>query len=356
MREELQNAASTPPTRLKIGGMNCQGCVANVTQAVLKVPSVARAEVSLEPGSAVVYWKPGADPNPAEVAQSILSAGHPAEIIPAGPAGELRFQVAGMTCGNCAAKVRVAAVGVRGVASAEPDVETGTVWVRWESGEEPNPDAVVAALKSAGYPARAAVPLADGSSRSTPSWRQGWGFNVRFGGITLLTLLLCEWGFGLGMERGYRWLAFGLGLAVQVFCGGRFYRGAWQQLRVGKSNMDTLVSLGSTAAFGYSAWGLFAGFTGHLYFMEAVGIITLISIGHWMEGRVSARAADALRALMHLAPDTARWLSAAGVETEVPVAKLGVGDRVLLKPGDRVPVDGEVEEGASAVNEAMLTG
>jgi Cu+-exporting ATPase len=147
--------------------------------------------------------------------------------------------------------------------------------------------------------------------------------------------------------------------------------------------MDTLVALGSTTAFGYSAWAFLAGWPGHLYFMEAASIITLISVGHWIEARVSEKAASSLKALMTLAPETARRLESRApkakptsasfnllnssfkattpaatewVEVEIPVAQLWVGDRVVLRPGDRVPVDGEVVEGESAVDEAMLTG
>ncbi len=120
--------------------------------------------------------------------------------------------------------------------------------------------------------------------------------------------------------------------------------------------MDTLVALGSTTAFGYSAWALLSGFGGHLYFMEAAAIITIISVGHWLEARVGVRASSALRGLLDLAPAVARRLDSGGAETEVPVAELQAGDRVSLRPGDRVPTDGEVVEGGSAVNESMLTG
>ena len=120
--------------------------------------------------------------------------------------------------------------------------------------------------------------------------------------------MLGEWVFDLGMVRWFQWLSFALASGVQIFCGAQFYRGAWRQLRVGNSNMDTLVALGSTTAFGYSAWALFAGAGGHLYFMEAAAIITLISVGHWIEARVSARASSALKALLQLAP-TARRLA-----------------------------------------------
>src|SRR5437899_998632 len=158
------------------------------------------------------------------------------------------------------------------------------------------------------------------------------------------------------MNRWFQWVSFLLAGVVQAFAGARFYRGAWSQLKAGSSNMDTLVTLGSTAAFGYSAWALLSGEGGHLYFMEAASIITLISVGHWLESRMSLRASDALRKLLDLAPAQARRRDHEGRETEVPVADLEVGDVVELRPGDRVPTDGEVIEGESAVDEAMLTG
>ena len=101
--------------------------------------------------------------------------------------------------------------------------------------------------------------------------------------------------------------------------------------------MDTLVALGSTTAFAYSAWALFSQAGGHVYFMEAAAIITLISLGHWLESHASARASSALRQLLNLAPALARRRNPNGDETDVPVAELQAEDRVLLRPGDRVP-------------------
>ena len=120
-----------------------------------------------------------------------------------------------------------------------------------------------------------------------------------------------EWGFGLGLKPWFQWLSFALAGAVQIFAGAKFYRGAWNQLKIGSSNMDTLVALGSTTAFGYSAWALLGGLGGHVYFMEAAAIITLISFGHWLEARVSARASGALEKLLNLAPQTARTIGIA---------------------------------------------
>jgi Cu+-exporting ATPase len=120
--------------------------------------------------------------------------------------------------------------------------------------------------------------------------------------------------------------------------------------------MDTLVALGSTTAFIYSSWLLFSGAAGHLYFMEAAAIITLISVGHWIEARVSQRASSALRKLINLAPQTARRLTESSEEIEVPAAALAVGDRIALRPGDAIPADAEVIESISSVDESMLTG
>src|SRR4029077_8939379 len=142
----------------------------------------------------------------------------------------------------------------------------------------------------------------------------------------------------------FQWVSFAVAGIVQVFAGARFYRGAWSQLKAGSSNMDLLVALGSTTAFAYSTWALFAHAGGHLYFMEAAAIITLISVGHWMEARVSAQASSSLRALMHLAPARARRPQPDGNENEVAVAVLQLSDVIVLKPGDRVPTDGEVLE------------
>jgi Cu+-exporting ATPase len=269
-----------------------------------------------------------------------------------------------MTCQGCVRAVTRAIETLPGVQSATVDLETGRATVRWAAAAASDPPAVIEAVRNAGFEAEPIAATADPGTPDGPgaaareAWSplSGWRFNVVVGGTVAALLMLGEWVGRLGMERWFQWLSFALALPVQALCGARFYRGAWNQLRVGQSNMDTLVALGSTTAFGYSAWALFAGWPGHLYFMEAAGILTLISLGHWLEARASARAADSLRALLDLSPPQARWLNATGVETAVPVARLVPGDRVLIKPGDRVPVDGRVVEGTSTIDESMLTG
>jgi Cu+-exporting ATPase len=259
-----------------------------------------------------------------------------------------------MTCANCARHVTEAIQSVPGVRSAGVSLESKTAMVQWN--ELPNVPAVVKAVQKAGYAAEEAS--ASGHTHAS----QDWQFGLWLGIFVTALLMAGEWIFGLQMSRWFQWISFVLAGAVQIYCGAPFYRGAWRQLKTGSSNMDTLVVLGSTTAFGYSAWALLSRASGHLYFLEAAAIITLISIGHAIEARVSEHASGALKALLNLAPQTALVISSrGGVSTainylEIPVSDLRLDDEVLLRPGDHVPVDGTVVEGESTVDESMLTG
>jgi Cu+-exporting ATPase len=292
------------------------------------------------------------------------------------------LRVSGMTCNNCARKVTEAAQKIPGVHSVSVSVAAERASVRWESAEAKNVSAVLSAITQAGFTAK------EITAEKTDAVRQNrWQWNLIVGLTVTAALMIGEWIFHLAMMPWFQWLAFALAGVVQIFCGAQFYRGAWRQLKIGSSNMDMLVALGSTTAFGFSCWVLFSGHGGHVhvYFMEAAAIISLISAGHWIEARVSDQASGALKSLLNLAPPTARKVQSpksevqnpAGqpfnlktlsfskseignrkseIEVEVPVSELKIGDRIALRPGDRVPVDGVVLEGESAVDEAMLTG
>jgi Cu+-exporting ATPase len=265
------------------------------------------------------------------------------------------LSVSGMDCSNCSRRVTEAIQSVPGVHSAMVSLDSRQASVRWAPDAERDVPAVTRAIEEAGY---GAAVIETSSHEHKPGEHQlaGWQFTLWIGLLGTAPLMLGEWLFGLGMMAWFQWIAFLFAAIVQVFAGAQFYRGAWNQLKRGSSNMDTLVALGSTTAFAYSAWALFGGRGGHVYFMESASIITLISLGHWIESRVSVRASDALKQLLNLAPQTARRRNADGGEGDVPVSGLQAGDLIALRPGDRVPTDGEVVEGDSAVDEAMLTG
>ena len=345
--------AAAETTLVLVKGMTCQNCARHVREAVQGVPAVESASVDLEQGEVNVRWRTTATPDEGAIFQAIRQAGfQPQAVTPT----RTDLMVRGMTCQGCARHVLEALRAVEGVARAEVDLDNGSARVHWRPGRAGDANALVAAVKKAGYDPQVQSPT-DGR-RAPSKWSPfaGWQFNVLVGSILTAPLLVLEWIMGVGMERWYHWLAFALVLPVQTACGARFYRGAWNQLKVGSSNMDTLVVLGSTTAFAYSTWGVFSGWQGHLFFMESASIVTLISMGHWVEAKVSARAAKSLRALLNLTPPMARVREPGGAETQIPVANLKVGDLVVTKPGDRVAIDGEVVEGMSVVDESMLTG
>jgi Cu+-exporting ATPase len=201
-----------------------------------------------------------------------------------------------MTCQSCARNVRDALQRVEGVRSAVVNLDTERATVRFADDTTPPTSELIESVKREGYSAN----LADATENAElASAGGGWRFNAILGLIVSVPLMLAEWIFHFDMHGWFGWLSFIAVAPVQFICGWRFYRGAWQQLKVGQSNMDTLVALGSTTAFGFSVYGLFASHI--ISIREAAAIITLISIGHYLEARAGQRAAGAVRSLLKLA-------------------------------------------------------
>jgi len=361
IKADARQSANT--TELLVGGMTCANCARHVADAIQGLPGVRSAMVSLENKKAAVRWNPGAVVNVPAVIAAVKNAGFEAKEAPASSTTELL--VSGMTCQNCVRHVTEAIQGVRGVLRASVSLEAGRATVHWNATAPANTVALLSAIAAAGYEAKPADAAHDHGEHR----RSRWQWNLIVGAVVTVTLMIGEWVLGLAMKPWFQWLSFALAGVVQLFAGAQFYRGAWNQLKVGSSNMDTLVALGSTTAFGYSAWALLAGIGGHLYFMEAAAIITLISTGHWLEARVSDKASGALKSLLNLAPQTARKIIGRAdlpvgqdtqqrvpTEQDIPVSDLKIDDAVALRPGDRVPVDGMVVEGDSTIDESMLTG
>jgi P-type Cu+ transporter len=263
------------------------------------------------------------------------------------------LRVTGMSCGNCARHVTDALQKVQGVRSASVSLDSQKASVRWESGSSPRTSDLIRAVEGAGYEAEI---IAYDPHEHAEHKMVDWQLSLWIGLLGMVFLMAGEWIFRLGTTPWFRWVSLLIASLVQVLGGTPFYRGAWRQLKMRSANMDTLVALGSSTAFIYSVWALLTNAAGHLYFMEAAAIIALISLGHWIEARVSVRASSALQALLSLAPETARRRTADGAEIEVPLSELKPEDLVLLRPGERIPTDGIVLEGDSSVDETMLTG
>ncbi|TDP88004.1 Cu+-exporting ATPase [Aquabacterium commune] len=286
----------------------------------------------------------------------------------------LLLAVRGMTCAACVNRVERALRKVPGVAQAQVNfaTETASVVLAPTAGEAPVPDAarLIAAIEAAGYHAQlqeADHPLADEHA----SWWSVWGA-VCLGALASVPLVLpMLWG---DHHFWPAWVQFALATPVQFGLGARFYRAGWAALRDGSGNMDQLVALGTSAAWGLSVWlwwqhGLAPASGAHshtvgampeamppaLYFESSAVVITLVLLGKALEARAKRQTTLAIRSLQSLRPDTVRRLGPQG-EVEVPLAQVLVGDVLVVLPGARVPSDGLVQEGSSHVDESLLTG
>ncbi|MEO6278366.1 heavy metal translocating P-type ATPase [Roseateles sp.] len=268
--------------------------------------------------------------------------------IPSSALHDVTLQVGGMTCASCVRRVEKALQAVPGVQAASVNLATEKASVQ----ALPNVPvaALTAALGKAGYPAtvvEAAAPPAAEPAGGLPVW-----WPVAAGAVLTLPLMLPML-LGLMLPG---WLQLLLATPVQFVLGARFYRAGWHALRAGSGNMDLLVALGTSAAYGLSLW-LLLSHPGHahLYFEASAAVITLVLLGKWLEQRAKRQTTDAIRALNALRPTTARVLRGEA-EVEVPVADVRVDDVVVVRPGDRIPVDGEIASGESHVDESLITG
>jgi Cu+-exporting ATPase len=258
----------------------------------------------------------------------------------------------GMSCASCVSHVEQALSGVPGVVKAEVNLATNRARVALMAPAAP--DALIRAVEDAGYEAQVA------SSEVAPaeSWRKEL-LPAVLASLAAMPLVLGMAGDLAGqawMVPG--WIQLVLATPVQFWLGARFYRAGFKALRHGRGTMDLLVALGTSAAYGLSLWMLLAAHPGHqphLYFEASVVVIALVLVGKALEARAKTQTAAALRSLLALRPETARVLGG-GQEFEVAVATVTVGMQVVLRPGDRVPVDGRVAEGAGSFDESLLTG
>lgn len=262
---------------------------------------------------------------------------------------KLDFAIMGMTCAACAGRIERALNKLPGVQEASVNLATerAQVWTNAEGMAQQ----VEQAVDKLGYQARLLLPdavpvIAEGA-------QDGW--KVALAALLTLPLVLPM----AGMLAGYHWMPPGwvqflLATPVQFWLGARFYRSGWKAALNLSGNMDLLVALGTSSAYGLSLYLLWQG-SSHLYFEASSAVITLVLLGKWLESRAKRQTTEAIRALQALRPETAR-VRRDGAEHDVPLNSVQVGDMVVLRPGERVPVDGIIREGSSHLDEAMLTG
>ncbi len=255
---------------------------------------------------------------------------------------EVELPIGGMTCAACVRTVERQLAGTEGVESASVNFATHTASVRFDSGRT-RVESLIAAVEDVGYE----VPR---ESQEAAAEAEAKDLRRRL----LVGAVFAAPVFVLGMLEKLPLVQLVLTLPVLLYAGLPFFRAAWVGARHGSANMNTLIAVGTGAAFSYSAWVVGRGGQ-DVYFEAAAVIVVLILLGRTLEARARGHASDAVRRLMRLTPATARVIRD-DAEVEIPLASVVPGDVVAVRPGERVPVDGEVREGASEVDESMLTG
>ena len=332
---------------LPIRGMTCASCAGRVERALAKVADVASVSLNLASEQARVEAPSG---SLQQLVSAVSAAGY--EV----PCERLGLSLEGMTCASCAGRIERALAQQPGVLSVSVNLATERAQLQLLRGTDHN--ALLRAVSQAGYRASLA-------SEAIPAQAAAEQHLQRERGALLLAIVLTVplvipmlvEPFGLHWMLP-AWLQFALATPVQFIFGARFYRAAWSALRARAGNMDQLVAIGTSAAYGLSLyqWAMSpAGSMPHLYFEASAVIITLILLGKYLESRAKRQTSSAIRALQALRPERALRLQA-GVEQWVALTELQLGDRVVVKPGERFPVDGQVIEGQSHADEALISG
>ena len=334
---------------LPLAGMTCAACAARIEKSLNRLPGVT-AQVNFATESARVTFEPEAS-SVANVIEAIRKTGYDV------PPQIAEFQLYGMTSVACATRIEKVLNKIEGV-TATVNFAAETARVRYLPGLT-TPEALIDAIRKAGYDARESVEAnaEEEKARRAAAYRKE--LHLLWLSIALSAPLLLEMVsmFGGGHEGLMpRWLQFALATPVQFWVGRRFYSGAYKALRGGGANMDVLVALGTTMAYGLSAViTLMRLHQQHVYFEASAVVITLVLLGKLLEARAKLGTSAAIEALVRLQPKTAR-VERDGAVIELPVASIQIGDVYVVRPGEKIPVDGVVATGDSGVDESMLTG
>ncbi|MDE0263322.1 MAG: heavy metal translocating P-type ATPase [Bryobacterales bacterium] len=371
---------SVETTTVELAGMTCNHCVATVEKALLGVEGVRSASAALATQTAEVAFDPLATNLPA-IRQAVKAVGY----LP-GPAGELQsiaaspaaeatavaaapqqaeihestsiwLSIEGMTCASCVQSVEQAVLKTPGVETCEVSLAEASAHVTLDPARAITAD-LLRSVESAGYGATVDRD-GPGRLRGEPS-TSGLRRRLVVSAIFTIPLLALAMSHGrLGGDSG--WAQLALALPVVLYGGSPFYSAAWNAARHLRSDMNTLIAVGTGSAFAYSLvatvmpeW-VERRSSAPVYFETAAAILTLVLLGRMLEARARRKTSGAIRKLMELRPETVRVLRD-GEETEIPATQLVIGDAVVVRAGERVPIDGKVIEGIGAIDESPLTG
>jgi len=353
---------------LAVGGMACASCVARIERKLGKLEGVESAGVNLATERAHISFDPARVTLP-DLVRTVEAAGYTARpLVPEAPApversgglAEQELAITGMTCASCVARIERKLGKLPGVESAGVNLATERARVSYDP-TRVSPAALISAVEAAGYGAapvaeRAATGSDEEETRASELRRRRrlLGLGVALS-AAVLALAMIPSLMDFPSVRSHNYLLALLAFPVWAYVGRGFHRGALVNARHGAANMDTLISLGSSVAYLYSLAVTVAGSDQPVYFDTAALIVTLIYLGKYLEAAAKGRTGEAIKRLTGLQPRTARVVRN-GQERDIPIAQVVEGDTLLVRPGERVPVDGTVLSGESTIDESMLTG
>jgi Cu+-exporting ATPase len=340
---------------LPITGMTCANCVATVERNIKKLDGVNTVNVNLASERASVEYDPSRL-DEKNIIERIQRAGYGVAT------GEADLILKRLSDDSDTRRLEKALLTLDGIVEANASLATERVRVRYIPTVTSQAE-IRHAIKDAGFETHEPVDRTEDVEREAREREIGrqrrlLAIGLSFTVPLFLMSMLGDLGLlpeGVVNAGWYRWLMFVLATPVQFYVGWQYYDGAYKALRNGSANMDVLIAMGSSAAYFYSLPVLFGWIDGHLYFETAAVIITLIVLGKFLEARAKGRTSEAIKKLLSLQAKTARVIRD-GVELDLPVDEVRVGDMVIVRPGEKIPVDGVVVEGRTAVDESMLTG
>lgn len=333
---------------LPISGMTCAACSTRLEKQLNKLPGV-EAAVNLANETASIRFLT-AETTSEKILDTIRKTGFDV------PPQQVMLKISGMTCASCASRIEAVVNKLPGTQIAV-NLASETARLTLDAGAEL--EQALAAIKRTGYGAEVwdEQNRAEAREREARAAKKEWAvFWIAV--LFTLPLVLPMFGMAFGMHHEWlpRWLQFALATPVQFIAGWRFYRGGFNALRGGGANMDVLVALGTSMAWALSSAVTFLGLDSQpVYFEAGAAVITLVRLGKLLEARAKRRTLEAIEKLLALTPQTA-WVERDGNFTEIAIQNIVSGERVRVRPGERLPVDGTVEGGESEVEEAALTG
>ena len=351
VREQIEDQVT-----LGIKGMTCASCATRIEKNLSKVNGVSKANVNLASEKVSVSYKPS-QTTVEQLMASVKKTGYGVR------EEKTTLAISGMTCAACATRIEKGLKKVDGVVNANVNLASEKASVEYIPGKT-NLDQLVAAVKKAGYSAKIAGDANADTEKEAREEEYKTQRNKFLIGAFLsiwflpqmISDLQVQYGFNVGFQYHLNpWIQFLLATPVQFYVGGHFYRDAYNALRGGSANMATLVALGTSAAYFYSLVITLTGSDAGLYYEAAAIIITLIVLGKLLEVRAKGQTSDAIKKLMGLQAKTARVIRD-GEEQDIPIEDVVVDDVIFVRAGEKIPVDGEIVEGSSTIDESMLTG